>query len=81
MAISSVLRNNLDLIEEMTNLTQMNENTQMLVVSVQTGLNYLIQLSHVPEEELFKICMSFWHFISQDVLNKTRPQSLQTAEI
>jgi Chromosome region maintenance or exportin repeat len=66
----------------MTNIpTNMNENTQMLVISVQTGLNYLVQLSNVPEDELFKICMSFWHFFAHDVLLKTRPVSLQTAEI
>jgi hypothetical protein len=66
----------------MTNIpANMNENTQMLVVSVQAGLNYLVQLSNVPEEELFKICVSFWHFFSHDVLTKTRPMSLQTAEI
>jgi exportin-1 len=76
LAISSVLRNNLDLIEEMTNIAEMNENTAMLVNTAQQGLIYLVQLSNVPEDELFKISMNFWHFFASDVLSKTRPISL-----
>lgn len=68
LAISSVLRNNLDLIEEMTNIQEMNENTAMLVNTTQQGLSYLVQLSNVPEDELFKINMNFWHFFASDVL-------------
>jgi exportin-1 len=45
----------------------------MLVQSVQAGLNYLVQLSNIPEDELFKICMNFWHFFSHDVMIKTKP--------
>ena len=76
------MRNNLDLIEEMTNIAQMNDNTAMLVQSAQAGLIYLVQLSNVPEDELFKITMNFWHFFSHDVMSKTRPLgNMQTAEI
>ena len=53
----------------------MNENTTMLVQATQAGLVYLVQLSNVPEDELFKITMSFWHFFSHDVMSKTRPMS------
>lgn len=76
LAISSVLRNNLDLIEEMTNITEMNQNTLMLVNTTQQGLTYLVQLSNIPEDELFKISMNFWHFFANDVLSKTKPISL-----
>jgi hypothetical protein len=55
LAISSVLKNNLDLIEEMTNVKDMSENILMLVNSTHAGLVYMLQLSNVPEEELFKI--------------------------
>lgn len=68
LAISSVLRNNLELIEEMTNIIEMNENTAMLVNTTQQGLTYLVQLSNIPEDELFKISMNFWHFFASDVL-------------
>ncbi len=55
----------------------------MLVSTTQQGLNYLVQLSNVPEDELFKINMNFWHFFASDVLSKTRPITLghQGAEI
>jgi hypothetical protein len=53
----------------------------MLVHSTQAGLNYLVQLSNVPEDELFKISMTFWHFFANDVMLKTRPLHIVNAEI
>ena len=54
----------------------------MLRESVFRGLTYLIQLSNIPEEELFKICLEFWHFFSHDCLMKTRGSSMfQQAEV
>ena len=29
-------------------------------------------MSRIPEEELFKICLEFWHFFSQNVYDKQR---------
>ena len=42
LAISSVLKNNLDLIEEMTNVKEMSENILMLVNSTHAGLVYML---------------------------------------
>ena len=34
------------------------------------GLTYLAQMSRIPDEELFKICLDFWHFFANDVMKK-----------
>jgi exportin-1 len=75
-----VLRNNIDLIETMTNSMELNENQNTLVLCTQGGLNYMIQLSSVPEEELFKISTDFWNFLSNNILMKQGMQK-QTMEI
>ena len=49
----------------MTNVTEMNENTYMLLNCTQAGLSYLLQLSNIPEDELFKISLNFWNFFSE----------------
>jgi len=33
---------------------------------------YLIQCTNISEDELFKICLDFWHFFSMDILQKTK---------
>lgn len=35
-----------------------------------------MQLSYVTEDELFKICLDFWHFFSQDIYNKLKDNNL-----
>lgn len=49
-----------------------NENIDMLRKCVSDGLTYLIQLTNIPEDELFKICIEFWNFFSHDCLMATR---------
>ena len=34
------------------------------------GLTYLAQMSRIPDEELFKICLDYWHFFANDVMKK-----------
>ena len=33
---------------------------------------YLIQCTNIPEDELFKICLDFWHFLTMNILEKTK---------
>ena len=73
LAISSILRNNLNLIEETCNIMEPNELVNRLRNAVLNGLTYLAQLSRIPEEELFKICLDFWKFFSYDVMEKQMP--------
>lgn len=49
-----------------------NPNVEMLRKCVSIGLQYMIQLSMIPEEELFKICIEFWHWLTHDVMMKMR---------
>jgi len=37
----------------------------------------MIQLTNVPEEELFKICIEFWHWFCNDSMMKTRGSALR----
>jgi len=32
-------------------------------------------MSRIPEDELFKICLDFWHFFSNDIMQKQRNHS------
>ena len=50
---------------------------EMLRTSIQQGLRYMIQLTNVPEEELFKICIEFWHWFCNDSMMKTRGSALR----
>lgn len=67
-----MLKTNIDLIEEMTNTMEPNPNILFLQQCVQRALEYMCQLSRIPEDELFKICLDFWFFFCYNVMMKTR---------
>ncbi|KAM3571498.1 hypothetical protein VYU27_006474 [Nannochloropsis oceanica] len=35
--------------------------------SLLMGMVYLVRISEVPEEEVFKICLDYWHVLAQDL--------------
>ena len=72
LAISAVIKNNVDLIEQTTNVMEPNPDVDFLRASLDQGLVFMIQLTQVQEEELFKICLEFWHWFAHDVMMKTR---------
>lgn len=49
-----------------------NENILYLQQCVQKALEYLVQLSNIPEDELFKICLDFWHVFCNNVMMKVK---------
>lgn len=49
-----------------------NQNIDFLKQYTHRGLHYLIQCSNIPEDELFKITLDFWHFFTMDILQKTK---------
>jgi hypothetical protein len=53
-----------------------NEQVALLRECTKQSLNYLIQLSKIPEDELFKICLEFWHYFANDIMMKTRGSAL-----
>ncbi len=32
----------------------------------------MVQLSYIPEDELFKICLDFWHFLTYNIMIKLK---------
>ena len=32
----------------------------------------MVEFSNIPEDELFKICLDFWHFLTYNILMKTK---------
>lgn len=66
LAVAAVLKNNIRLIEEVCNAMEANETVNQLRKCVFEGLTYLVQLTNIPEEELFKILIEFWNFFSYD---------------
>ena len=75
IAISSVLKNHVDFIEDLTNVIEPNEQVIMLRDETLRGLTYLTQMSRIPDDELFKICLDFWHFFSKDIMEKQQRQA------
>jgi len=49
-----------------------NENIQMLQNCVKIGLEYMVQLTNIDEDELFKICLDFWHFFAYNIMIKSK---------
>ena len=72
LSISAVLKSNIDLIEHTTNSMEQNQNILFLQQCVQQSLTFLTQLSRIPEDELFKICLEFWHFFAYNTMLKTK---------
>lgn len=53
---------------------EQNPNIDYLKQYTNIGLEFLIQLSNIEDDELVKICLDFWHFFTMDILKKTRAQ-------
>lgn len=72
LAISSVLKQHLELIELTCNTMEQNPNIDALRAYTEKGLQYLVQCTNISEDELFKICLEFWHRFTFDILQKTK---------
>jgi exportin-1 len=53
---------------------EQNPNIDYLKQYTKIGLEFLIQLSNIEDDELVKICLDYWHFFTMDILKKTRAQ-------
>ena len=80
MAIAAMLRNNLDIIEQTTNQMEPNSDVNILRECTALGLNYLIELTSVPEDELFKICLEFWNWFANKVMMSLRGSQFMQAQ-
>lgn len=49
-----------------------NSDIDLLRNCVNQGLIYMLQLTQIQEDELFKICVDFWCWLTNDVMMQTR---------
>lgn len=45
---------------------------QVLRDCVRRALHMMVQMSSIPEDELFKICLDFWHYLCIDIQSNPR---------
>jgi exportin-1 len=72
MVIISVIKGCIRIIEQLTDAIEPNENITLLRECVRKALQMMVELSLIPEDELFKICIDFWHFLSTDIMQNPR---------
>ncbi len=41
-----------------------------LAESLRKGLQYVVEFSKLPDEQIFKICVEFWHSFARHVVNQ-----------
>jgi len=77
LLLTTFLQHHMDLIEEMVSNTAANpEAVQALIAKTKQALVYILQLSNIPNDELFKVCTEFWNFLVDRVYTFTANASL-----
>jgi hypothetical protein len=56
---------------------EQNPNIDTLKNHTKQALEYMIQCSNIPDDELFKITLNFWHFFTKNLVFKVKPHILQ----
>jgi hypothetical protein len=78
LLLSTYFQHNLDLIEQVaSNPGTKIEMQGMIFNCTKIGLELLLQLSLIPNEEVFKICTEFWYFFSYTLYTKFAQYSHQ----
>uniref|UniRef100_A0A7S0M413 Exportin-1 n=1 Tax=Cryptomonas curvata TaxID=233186 RepID=A0A7S0M413_9CRYP len=57
--LSTILKTHLPILE-----------TQELLMHLMQGLQYLVNISEVDDDEIFKICTEYWNFLADDLYHK-----------
>jgi exportin-1 len=81
MVVASVVKGNLRVIEEVTDQAGDNQAVAALREATKRALEMMVQLSNVPEDELFKICLDFWHHLCVEIQNNPRHQRDQATVV
>jgi len=56
--------------------------SSILKDSIRRGLNYIVMINKLPEENIFKICAEFWHlFTSKVVKSKQSSHGMKSAPL
>ena len=73
MFLTNYLTNHLDLIEKTFNNFNVNEELKTtLQGTTKMALGYLLQLSQIPNDEVFKICVEYWNHLIYMQYQKTK---------
>ena len=66
--LTTFIQNQIDIIENMVaNTTANPEAVSMLLDKTKQAFIYILQLSYIPNDEIFRICAEFWNFITKHV--------------
>ncbi len=77
MLLTTFIQNHLDLIEATVAAPSANKDAvNMLLSKTKQALIYLLQLSNIPNDEIFKVCAEFWNFLANRVYTTTANESL-----
>ena len=75
LLLSEFLKNQIERIETLVT-TNPNQFTVNLQIATAKSLDYLIQLSNIPNDELFRVMMEFWHDFSYYIMVTTKGKDL-----
>lgn len=68
LLLTTFIQHHVDLIETTVSNPAANPDlVQLLVAKFRTSLNFILQLSGIPNDEVFKLCAEFWNFLANRV--------------
>ena len=82
LLLSTFLQNDLDVIDNtLANTAVSPEAITQLVAKTQQAFVYLIQLSNIPNDEVFKICVEFWNNLASRVYATMANEIMQSSRM
>jgi exportin-1 len=82
LLLSTYIQNHVDLFESTcANTTANPEAIQMLISKMKQALNFILQLSAIPNDEVFKVCAEFWNFLANRVYGAVANVTLNAANV
>lgn len=78
LLLTTFVQHQVDLIDGMLGNTQANpEAIKVLSNKTTQALVYVVQLSNIPSDEIFKVCAEFWNFLTGYVYSKAASETPQ----
>lgn len=75
LMLSEFLKNQISKIEILV-VENPNEFTENIAIALGRALDYLIQLSNIPNDELFRVMMEFWHEFTYYIMVSSKGKDL-----
>jgi hypothetical protein len=76
LLISEFLKNQIKNIETLVTNSGQNDFAVNLQMATEKALDYLIQLSNIPNDELFRVMMEFWHDFTYHIMVTSRGRDI-----